>query len=29
MRQIQALIAGSVDIATASGVQAAFGTFGK
>jgi NitT/TauT family transport system substrate-binding protein len=26
---IQALIAGSVDIATASGVQAAFGTFGK
>jgi NitT/TauT family transport system substrate-binding protein len=25
---IQALIAGSVDIATASGVQAAFGTFG-
>jgi NitT/TauT family transport system substrate-binding protein len=26
---IQALIAGSVDLATASGVQAAFGTFGK
>jgi NitT/TauT family transport system substrate-binding protein len=26
---IQALIAGSVDVATASGVQAAFGTFGK
>jgi len=26
---IQALIAGSVDIATANGVQAAFGTFGK
>jgi ABC-type nitrate/sulfonate/bicarbonate transport system substrate-binding protein len=26
---IQALIAASVDIATASGVQAAFGTFGK
>src|SRR3979490_1657781 len=26
---IQALIGGSVDIATASGVQAAFGTFGK
>src|ERR1700738_1790678 len=26
---IQALIAGSVDIATAGGVQAAFGTFGK
>src|ERR1700738_1075649 len=26
---IQALIAGSVDIATASGVQADFGTFGK
>src|SRR3982074_3203315 len=26
---IQALIGGSIDIATASGVQAAFGTFGK
>ena len=26
---IQALIGGSVDIATASGVQAAFGTYGK